>query len=112
MTSTVNISRKRGDTFIEEITVINQKTLAIQDITGFSFILSVATTPDPVSAVYLFQVTGIIIDAANGTVGFTLSTSDANNVGDYFYDIQMLDGTTRTTVAEGEWEMTQDITKD
>ncbi len=110
ITST-EICRKRGDTFSIEVTVTNKTTGAVEDITGNSFTLSVSSEDSPVAASYLFQSTGTITDAPNGRVDFPISVANADNLGFYFFDIEMLGGGLKTTIMGGTFEFTQDITK-
>lgn len=105
------ICRKRGDTFTIEITVTNKTTGAVEDVTGNSFTLSVSPEDSPTAPLYEFQSTGVIVDAANGRVDFPISVSDADRVGFFFFDIEMLGGGLKTTIMGGTFEFTQDITK-
>lgn len=111
MTTIVSITRKRGDTRAEEVTIIDEDTLDALPISG-SFILSVSTLQKPTAASYVFQITGAITDGPNGVVEFPFTSGEDDNVGDYFYDIQMLQGGIKDTVMEGSFTMVQDITKD
>lgn len=106
----IPITRKRGDLYAEQITVVDKKTGLGKDITGNTFLMSVSTEEEPTGSTYLFQITGVVTDAANGVVEFTPSVSDADNVGDYFYDIQMLGP--KETIMSGPYNVIQDITKD
>lgn len=113
MTVIQTIERNRDDTLTpEEITVIDEDSGDPKNISGMTFILSVTETEEPTTAVYLFQITGVITDAANGVVNFPLTDSDADNVGNYYYDIQLTSGGKNDTVMKGEFIMIQDRTKD
>lgn len=105
------ICRKRGDTFPIEIQVTNKTTGANLDITGNTFTLSVSTEEEPPTASYVFQSTGTILVALDGTVTFPISDTDADNLGEFFFDIEMVAGTIKTTVMGGTYVVTQDITK-
>ena len=106
------ICRKRGDTYPITIAVSNKTTGQLEDITGNDFTLSVSPEDAPVTANYLFQSTGIITDAVNGAVSFAISTSDADNLGNFYFDIQMsTGGSSLTTIMGGTFTFIQDITK-
>ena len=70
------IIRYRGDTYADSITV-KQSGVAV-DITGYSFILSVANSENPSTASYQYQITGTITDASGGVVEFAPNTSQAD----------------------------------
>lgn len=114
MSDTV-IERTRGDTLTpEEITVVNKKTGVALLIAGHTFLLTVDTLADPPdNTTEVFQVTGVITDAVNGIVEFPLTNSDADNVGNFFFDIQMTETSSgkKDTVMNGSFNMEQDITK-
>lgn len=108
-----NITRKRGDTYPHKIEVINKCTNEPLDVTGFSFLLCVDPSSAPLdNSSNIMQLTGTIVDGPNGLVEFPLSDTDADNVGDFYYDIQMTDTTNRErTIEHGQWKMKQDISK-
>ena len=108
-----NIIRKRGDTYPYKIQLIEKTTCDQIDITGFDFVLTVDPSSAPTSAsTNLFQIDGVIIDAINGIVGFSPTTQDADNVGDYFYDIEMTDADNDIrTIDDGKYVLKQDISK-
>lgn len=111
MTSKVNITRKRGDTYAEEITVVDKDTGSSKDITGNTFKLTVNKKSDPPNEDdQVFQISGNITDAANGVVEFPFTTGNANNVGFFFYDIEAT-GVDIETIMEGDFNMFQDRTK-
>jgi len=108
------ITRKRGDTYAEKITVINKETLAVIDITGCSFVLTVDPEKAPASAANnLFSLTGTIVSAVDGTVEFSPSALQADQTpGTYYFDIQMTDGAGRKrTIDLDKWVVVQDISK-
>lgn len=110
----IDLTRTRGDTFAN-VFAITDSTGAVVDITGFTFRLSVDVNPAPIdAATQLFQIIGVVTDGPNGKVSFTPSLVEADqspNV--YFYDIQMVDlGPLLTTIAKGQWAVSQDITKE
>lgn len=112
-----NITRKRGDTYADEWEVTSETTGAAIDITGYTFLLTVDPEKAPEDDTNnLFQITGVITDAENGLVEFAPSSVQADNLGSYFYDIQMIDDTSPTprkrTIDSGKYKFVQDITKD
>jgi len=111
MTVIQKITRKRGDTRAEEITIIDQDSGDPIAITG-TFILSVTVEEKPTAASYVFQITGTITDGPNGVVEFPFTGGEDDNVGNYFYDIQMTQGAIKDTVMEGAFIFSQDRTKD
>jgi hypothetical protein len=109
----IDLCRKRGDSFADEFT-IKDKNKVVIDISGFSFLLTVDPSPTPADAANnIFQLTGVITDAVNGKVEFAPTTTQSDvNPQTYFYDIQQTDGAGRVrTIAEGPYDITQDVTK-
>ena len=106
----------RGDSDFKTF-VIKGPTGSALDITGFTFTLTVNTekNPDPAVPVgtELFSLTGAITDGPNGKVQFAPTSVQTDQVPRmYFYDIQMVDGSSRkTTVIKGVARIVQDITK-
>lgn len=109
-----NITRKRGDTYADELTLTSSSTGLPINITGYSFLLTVDTKQYPTDeTTQVYQVVGTIISGVNGRVEFAPSAMQADNVGDYYYDVQMLDGAGRKrTIVSGKYKYVQDITKD
>ena len=115
MTKTIDIERKRGDTKRMVFKFTNETTGNPVDITtGYSFLLTVDPAKDPADDVNnLFQLTGTIIDGTNGRVAFIPTDINADQLGTYYYDIQMVDpNTEKSTPVDGKMKFTQDITKD
>lgn len=113
MTSTINITRTRGDTFPFVILVKDSAGAAI-DITSYTFALSVDPSEAPTDALAnIINLAGTIDGAATlGRVMFTLDGTMANNLGEFFYDIQQVDdGGKLRTIARGDFIFEQDITK-
>lgn len=114
MTTTIDVTRRRGDT--KRLTfIIKDSTGTIVDINnGFSFIMTVDPSKDPVDDTNnLFQVVGDIFDGTNGRVGFTPLAVDVDALGTYYYDVQMLDpNNEKSTIVFGKFKLVQDITKD
>ena len=113
MTVEVDLERRRGDTFADRFTL--KQNGAALDIAGATFLMSVNSEKTPAdTANQLYQVTGVIVDAAGGIVEFAPTTGDADQTpGTYFYDVQMTDsGGAKRTVVAGKLKYIQDITKD
>lgn len=110
--TTVNLKRKRGDTYADVIRIKSATTGAVEDITGRTYLMTVSSRRLPDSTTYQqFQMTGNITDAANGLVEFAPSSSQANRTGPFYHDIQETNSGVVRTIAIGRYTMTQDITK-
>lgn len=108
-----DITRKRGDTYSEVFSLTSTATRKPLNLTGYSFKLTVDENKAPADAsTKLFEIAGTILDAAGGKVEFAPSAPQADHVGSYFYDVQMIDGAGRIrTVVTGKFKFVQDITK-
>jgi len=109
----IDICRVRGDTFPFDFLIKDENATAV-DITGFSFLLTVDPSSEPTDALAnLFQLAGTIVSGPGGSVRFTLSSLQADQIPDtYFYDLQMTDVSTAIrTVAKGTFSFEQDVTK-
>lgn len=108
-----DITRKRGDTYADVFTIKSAATGTAIDLTGYTFVLTVDPDKAPVdSANNLYQLTGVLTDAANGTVEFAPTAIQANQVGTFYYDVQMLDPLGRKrTITGGKYKYEQDISK-
>jgi hypothetical protein len=108
-----DIKRTRGDTYADEFIILREETGLPLNLTGFSFLLTLDPERRPTSAAnHVYQLTGTILNAAQGRVEFAPSSSQANIVGTYYYDVQMVDGAGRKrTVESGKYRYVQDITK-
>ena len=115
MGSLKKITWYRGDSYPIEITIKNKETEAAIDLTDYSFKLTVDEIENPTdSATKLFDVVGALdADPATGKVSFTPTESDTDlDVGTYYYDVQMIDGSShKRTIAKNEFEIVQDISK-
>lgn len=108
-----DLTRRRGDTYADEF-IIKSKTTGLPiNITGYTFTLTVDPAKDPLNADNnLFSLNGTIVDAVAGRVEFAPSAIQADHVGSYFYDVQMIDGATRKrTIVSAKYKFIQDITK-
>jgi len=109
----IDIAVTRGDTLAFTFAV-KDSAGAAQNITGFSFLLTVDPNEDPTTSVAnLFQLSGTITDAPGGIVSFSMSSLQADQTPNvYYYDVQMTDGGGKIrTIAKGKFEFRQDITK-
>ena len=109
----MNLTRKRGDSFADEIAILASDG-SVVDVTGYSFLLTVDPSPEPTTnANNVFQVTGTVLDAANGLIEFAPTAVQTDvTPARYYYDIQMTDDVGRIrTIASGTYTITQDITK-
>lgn len=109
----VNLRRKRGDTFPWRMAFTNQTSGTPVDLTGTTVLFTLNELIDPTDTVLQkFQLTGAIIGApTDGVVEFTMTATQADLVGTFFYDVQRTVGLDKRTLAEGSFEFTQDITK-
>lgn len=83
------------------------------DITDCEFWLTVDPSKDPVDDTNnLWSIAGNIESAVGGTVSFSINNAQADYVGKFFYDLQMIDaaGYIRT-IQKGKFTFVQDITK-
>lgn len=108
-----DITRKRGDTYADEFIIKSKTTKLPSNITGYVFLLTVDPSKTPVDATNnVYQIVGTILDAAAGRVEFAPSALQADQVGAFFYDVQMVDGAGRKrTIEGGKYKYEQDITK-
>lgn len=108
-----DITRKRGDTYAEEIVVVDANGAAI-DITGYTFRMTVDPSRFPDTAANnLFTISGTITDAASGAVEFAPTALQADQTpGVYWYDVEMTDTLGRIkTIVTGKFVFEQDISK-
>ncbi len=107
-----NIIRRRGDTFPHVIQLIDKGSGDPIDITGDSFQLAVDASKEPAtSSNNIMQLTGVITDGPDGTVEFSPSAGEADNVGNFFYDIERTVGGKVRTIENGKFILKQDISK-
>lgn len=109
-----NICISRGDTPIIPVGITNRVTGAVEDITGYTFTLTVDPSPSPsTAATNLFSVVGVVTDAANGRVEFQPTETNTDlSPSVYFYDVQMVTtAPSKRSVLAGRFEVKQDITK-
>lgn len=110
----VAITRKRGDTYADEITVKSKATGLPINITGYTFTMTLDPEKSPATAANnLYSLIGTIVDAPNGRVEFAPTAVQADQVpGLYYYDVQMVDGAGRKrTILLDKYKYEQDISK-
>jgi len=109
----LDISRKRGDTFMFSI-VFNEGG-SPKDFTGYSFKLAVNTDSKPTDVTnQVFQLSGAAITGdASGNVNILVGTSEADQLPKtYYYELEGTDGAGLIrTLAAGKWVVVQDIVK-
>ena len=92
----MKLSRTRGDTYGDGFVIVSATTGQPINITGYTFLLLLDTLKSPVgNATNIYQLAGVILNAAEGKVEFAPTAEQANLLGSYYYDIQMIDGTGR-----------------
>lgn len=108
-----NITRYRGDTYADEFIIKNRTTRLPINITGYTFTLTVDPSKDPNdNSNNLFAITGTILNGPEGRVEFVPTEMQADNVGIFYYDVQMLDSSGRKrTIVSGKYKFSQDIGK-
>lgn len=109
----MQITRTRGDTHPDVVTVRTTKTKQLTNLSACQFKLTVSTLPNPVDAVgQVYQITGVVADPLTGVVTFTPTLAQANQLGFFYYDIQMTDSFgTVITLVKDTYLYKQDITK-
>ena len=108
-----DLERIRGDTYADEFTLRDSTTKQPIDITDYSFYLTLSSEKNPADeSSQIYQIAGTIVDAINGKVEFSPTEQQANQLGSFYYDIQMVDGIGRIrTIVKAKYKYTQDITK-
>lgn len=114
-TTKLNLVRRRGDTWPDTFVCYQDKNNGVfLDITnGYTFVMTVATTPFPEDAAgVVFTVTGVIDTGIDGEVKFTPTAGNVASPGSYYYDIQLTgpDGSV-WTLYTGRYTIKQDINK-
>lgn len=107
----MDITRFRGDT--KPFKVLLSDASGPLDLTGCVVVLTTNTKASPVdSSTQVFQLTGSATAPATGVVEFSLNSTQADNVGYFYFDIQITDAQGKIfTVSNGMFVFKQDITK-
>jgi hypothetical protein len=108
----LDISRKRGDTFM--FTIVFNEGGSPKDFTGYTFKLAVNTDQKPSDASkQLFQLSDAITGDSSGNVNILVGTVEADQLPKtYYYELQGTDGAGLIrTLAAGKWVVVQDIVK-
>ena len=91
MTTTLSLSRTRGDTYPIRMTMTNPDGTPM-DLTNKQVILTANTEEDPIDTTnQVFQIVGTITDAEAGTVEFAPTLEQADNVGLFYFDVEVSD---------------------
>lgn len=109
----MKISRIRGDTYADQFKISLTSTGAPANLSGCTFKMTLSTSLAPDSTVApVYTIVGQVTDPVNGIVEFAPTADQANQVGNFFYDIEMHDvfGKIRTILMDN-YTYTQDITK-
>ena len=110
----IDLCISRGDTQPWTFTILKSDGVTPENITGFSFTLTVDPSSDPIDALNnLFALTGTITNGPAGVVSFEMTSVQSDQTpAEYFFDLEMTDGAAKErTVAKGVFEFQQDITK-
>lgn len=106
------ITRYRGDSYADQFTIKDSAGVAV-NIAGYTFTMTLNTEKSPIdNSNEVYQLSGTITDAPAGKVEFAPTPVQADIVGTFFYDVQMVDGGGGIrTLAKDKYKYTQDITK-
>lgn len=108
-----DITRKRGDTYADVFTLKSAATGLPIDVTGYTFVMTLDPSKEPVDSTNnVYQLTGTITSPTGGTVEFAPTALQADQVGTFYFDVQMVDGAGRKrTITGGKYKYEQDISK-
>lgn len=108
-----HIKYTRGDTRPILFQLFDPGTGEPEDITGYSFLLTVDTLQNPPDATtQVVQLTGAIVTAVSGIFAFTPTALESDLLGAHYYDLQVTDDLGGIdTVEKGRISFRQDITK-
>lgn len=109
----LDICRTRGDDRPFSIVLKQLSDGTVIDITGRTYILTVNSEDEPVDDTnQKFQLAGVVAVGTDGRVTFSPDVPARDLVvGEYFFDIQETATGTIKTIAKGQWDVLQDITK-
>lgn len=111
MANPIHIIRKRGDTkrITFSVKAVNNEPIDITNWTNFAMAVNREQKPSDTSNQVEYQ-TGTILDGPTGKVFFPVSGTI--EVGAYYFDMQAADENGEiSTLVEGKYSVTQDITK-
>ena len=105
----IDLCITRGDTAPFGFEIVDSAGSPV-DLTGKSYLFTVNTLEDPPDATtQVMQITGSV---SSNVVSINMSTTEADQLGELFYDLQETDGSGAIfTLAKGKMEFKQDITK-
>jgi len=108
-----DITRHRGDDVPLVLKLWKDKKAAeLVDLTGCAATLSVSAEETPTTSDYVLQSTATV-DPVEGTLTFPFTTADVDNVGKFFFDVQLTDANgKKKTIRKAKWTFEQDITKE
>lgn len=109
----MQITRFRGDTYADSFTITNAATGNVVNLTGCSFKMTLNTLKNPPDATtQVYQLIGTIDDPTTGVVNFTPTAQQANQVGFFYFDVEMTDGMgIPHTLVKDSYIYQEDITK-
>lgn len=106
------ITRRRGDTYADVFKVQNKLTKQIVDLAGCMAVMTLDPNKAPVDAsTNVYSLIGAV-DVNQGTLAFAPSPEEADRLGSFYYDVQLVFANGRKrTVEVGRYRYVQDITK-
>jgi hypothetical protein len=107
------IKRIRGDTYPDQFLITTTTNGQPANLSGCTFKMTLSPTSAPdASTPPVYTLTGVVADPTTGIVEFAPSETQANQVGEFFFDIEMHDvlGRIRTILID-TYSYSQDITK-
>lgn len=114
MAQQLPILRTRGDTYRIRITFTDSSGTPVDFTNADSVVLTVNQQHGPDDAGgEVFSVVGTVqVPETDGIVDFELTGADADHLGEFWYDIELVDlSGYKRTILEGPYTVTQDITK-
>lgn len=108
-----DIKRFRGDTYNIKAYVKKADGVTPQPITGWTFKFTCSDHENPIAGYTpKYQIDGTITDGDNGELEFEFTSTEADFVGTYYWDVQVTDGGgKKATLDKGRLVYEQDITK-
>lgn len=112
--NTFPLEYARGDSFASQFQIVQSDEVTPEDITGWSFSLTVDSRKDPDDdSTQCFSIAGSIDDLAEALVSFAPSEAQTDlTPGKYWYDLEAVDGAGRKrTLIKDYFRIKQDLTK-